>query len=236
VKTSIPWLRIATESVVIVGSILLAFAIDAAWQENQDRRKEGAALSSLASEFTENRQRLMDSRNAHLRARDDAVGMLRAIANRGDPPGTYELSDSLLLRQGFVESFDPARGALTSLLNSGGLLLISDDSLRMALSAWPDALEDLALSEAMLREVSMNSVVPILHEYVPYASIDFRGGADGFESESRFPADYRGLLESLPFENWLDLQIVRFNRLLEDYDRRLAEADWVLRRLSLAGM
>lgn len=51
-----------------------------------------------------------------------------------------------------MESFEPARGAATSLLNSGGLLLISDDSLRMALSAWPDALGDLALSEAMLRE------------------------------------------------------------------------------------
>jgi hypothetical protein len=234
-KTSDQWRRIAIESFVIVGSILLAFAIDAAWQESQDRRKEEAALVSLTSEFTENRQRLLASKATHLRARDDALGMLRAIADQGDPPGTYQLPDSLLLDQGLVEAFEPARGALTSLLNSGGLLLISDDSLRMALSAWPDALGDLALSEAMLREVSADHLVPILHEYVPYVSIDLRSGRPGFESESRFPPDYRGLLESMPFENWLDLQIVRLNRLLEDYDARLADVDWVLQRISSTG-
>lgn len=102
-KTSDQWRRVAIESFVIVGSILLAFAIDAAWQESQDRRKDGAALVSLTSEFAENRQRLLASKATHLRARDDALAMLRAIVDQGDPPGTYQLPDSLLLNQGFVE-------------------------------------------------------------------------------------------------------------------------------------
>jgi hypothetical protein len=34
----IPWTRIAVESIAIVASILVAFAIDAWWEERQERR------------------------------------------------------------------------------------------------------------------------------------------------------------------------------------------------------
>ena len=43
----IAWKRIAAEGVAIVVSILLAFAIDAAWDASRERAEERQALSGL---------------------------------------------------------------------------------------------------------------------------------------------------------------------------------------------
>ena len=51
VKPQIPWLRVFVEGVVIVGSILLAFGIDAWWDERQDRAVEQALLTGLVEDL-----------------------------------------------------------------------------------------------------------------------------------------------------------------------------------------
>ena len=43
----LPWLRVFVEGVVIVGSILLAFGIDAAWEGGQERTLERDYLDRL---------------------------------------------------------------------------------------------------------------------------------------------------------------------------------------------
>ena len=51
----VSWLRISGEGAVIVGSILLAFAIDAAWERSQERGQEIRVLEALLTEFETNR-------------------------------------------------------------------------------------------------------------------------------------------------------------------------------------
>ena len=43
----IPWARVLVEGVVIVASILLAFGIDAWWEQRQDREEERRILQAL---------------------------------------------------------------------------------------------------------------------------------------------------------------------------------------------
>ena len=50
-KPQIPWLRIFVEGVVIVGSILLAFGIDAAWEGRQEREEERESLELLVRDL-----------------------------------------------------------------------------------------------------------------------------------------------------------------------------------------
>ena len=50
-KPQIPWLRVFVEGVVIVGSILLAFGIDAWWEDRGDRVAEREALEQLVITF-----------------------------------------------------------------------------------------------------------------------------------------------------------------------------------------
>ena len=47
----IPWKRLSAEAAAIVGSILIAFAIDAWWEEQKDRELEQELLASLIVEF-----------------------------------------------------------------------------------------------------------------------------------------------------------------------------------------
>ena len=51
-KQEIPWNRFAVEAIVIVGSILLAFAIDAWWDSRQDDSRRDELLLQLQSSFT----------------------------------------------------------------------------------------------------------------------------------------------------------------------------------------
>ena len=57
-KSTIPWLRVIAEGVVIVGSILLAFGIDAWWEVRVQHEEETQLLADLAEEFASNRSRL----------------------------------------------------------------------------------------------------------------------------------------------------------------------------------
>ena len=47
----VPWLRVFVEGVVIVGSILLAFGIQAWWDERGERRAQAEQIVTLRSEF-----------------------------------------------------------------------------------------------------------------------------------------------------------------------------------------
>jgi hypothetical protein len=48
---TIPWMRISVEAVAIVASILLAFAIDANWEDRQARAKRQDLILGLTSDF-----------------------------------------------------------------------------------------------------------------------------------------------------------------------------------------
>ena len=56
---TIPWKRLAIEASAIVGSILLAFAIDAWWDESQNRKHLQSVMVGLETAFSEN-VRLID--------------------------------------------------------------------------------------------------------------------------------------------------------------------------------
>lgn len=225
--------RLFFEGAVIVISILFAFAVDAAWDERTERREEADALAGLAADFEENLVRLRRAETGYVTLRNGLLGMLRLIGERGDPPGSYAVSDSILNRLGGAPTFRPVQGALTSLLNSNGLELIRDDSLRVALAGWPALLDDLSLSDTRFRDLNDRHVVPLLHDYVAYISVDYRRGIEGLLAPSRFDSDFRGLLDSREFENWLDIQLLNVNRSDVLIKEVIAQAEWILRRIEL---
>ena len=65
--TTVPWRRIIVESVAIILSILLAFAIDAGWDAFRERNQEKAFLESLLDDFEETRSRIDASTDVHMR-------------------------------------------------------------------------------------------------------------------------------------------------------------------------
>ena len=80
-RADIPWGRLIAEGGAIVVSILLAFAIDAWWEERQERVEEQQILQDLADEFTLIRDVLADHKDTHL-VRLAALESLRKKAKR----------------------------------------------------------------------------------------------------------------------------------------------------------
>ncbi|MGI9628339.1 MAG: hypothetical protein ACR2QM_16010 [Longimicrobiales bacterium] len=71
-ERAIPWARVFVEGFVIVVSILLAFGIDAAWDQHVERREEAEILADLSAEISLNLQSLEGITAMHQRIFDDA--------------------------------------------------------------------------------------------------------------------------------------------------------------------
>jgi len=149
------WLLL--EGMAIVVSILLAFSIDAWWEERNDRNEELELLVGLEIEIVDLRDRLDKWANIN------RSGM-RSI-------GQY-LSDSVteMDLQSIESTFWFASignvldqgGALDALFASGRLERISDRKIRARLLKWPDWLEDIHTNDLSARGFAVSQIQPFL--------------------------------------------------------------------------
>ncbi|NNF12047.1 MAG: hypothetical protein HKN72_02420 [Gemmatimonadetes bacterium] len=140
------WSRFLIEGVVIVVSILLAFGIDAWWGQHQDRVAEGEAIDQLAEDFRANGLRLDTLRETHEAALDAAYEILARAGMGGQPKSTARTGEVVYVSLR-AWSYDPVLGGINSLIQSGRLGLLRNDSLRVAIAGWPDIVGDLSGDE-----------------------------------------------------------------------------------------
>ncbi|MEM9531650.1 MAG: hypothetical protein AAGA23_12080 [Pseudomonadota bacterium] len=139
-----------TEGLVIVASILVAFAIDAWWEERQDRTEERRILEALKAEFEANAAYIPQYIAAHRRAARYAKEIVHAMRDAG-PDGEIELSVGQLAQVINNRSTDPQTGALEAMLQSGELRYVSNRRIREALARWPRLVVDATENEQLLR-------------------------------------------------------------------------------------
>lgn len=139
----IPWPRILAEGVAIVVSILLAFWIQAWWDDRQQQRHEQVILASLLTELTttQNRLRGIDSFAGGIR--DASVRLLEAAVGPDTQISDQEI-DRLLGQTTWYVTLDwLATPELDSLVTSDDLWLISNDQLKRMLRTWPQNLNTI---------------------------------------------------------------------------------------------
>lgn len=145
-----PWGRILIEGVVIVGSILLAFALDA-WWDNQSRLgdlREQATV--VADEMTSARAALQSSLDAH----DLYAGVASHLAETlrsVDPGADVIVHDTLIASLLPQATADVTTGSIEAFIEAGGLELIDDRAIREAMLGWTTRIEDLQDDEIYLR-------------------------------------------------------------------------------------
>src|SRR5688572_2711899 len=130
----LPWLRIFVEGVVIVGSILLAFAIDAWWDGRQDRAQEHTYLRLLVTDM----QQTLDN-NARFGGRADSIDWAGARLVRAYYEPELPPRDSILKWFAWGTGHwvvQPTLGTVQSLVSTGDIDLIRDDSVRVAVSRY----------------------------------------------------------------------------------------------------
>jgi hypothetical protein len=151
--------RMIAESVVIVASILLAFALDAWWDSVQRKREVAATLVALDAEFAEvetELERAQTRSQLVVAAADTILSLLRA--GQGSVPA-QRLGD--LFR---TPTTTPAQGALAALIASGRLGMIPSQELQALLAGWPALLEDVKEDEEnALRFVFEELLVHLSH-------------------------------------------------------------------------
>ena len=174
----IPWKRIVVEAVAIVLSILLAFAIDAWWDEQKEREVEHRTLQALQRDLIASNdeldkllQALADVRTNYSRFQSATPAELAQI----DPEAVRPFVISLVT----PASFEPVTATHDALSSDGRLGLISDPELLTQLSNWQRALDDLEENSADLHAESVRVLRAMEMHGGPF--IRWRRSLDGLE-------------------------------------------------------
>lgn len=158
----IPWPRIVAEGVAIVVSILLAFGIQAWWEERRDRIEEVEILRGLDQDFSLYEQRLETFEARARRTMRLLTPLLEAgPPTFGDPPAPA-VSDSALYFMSVIATLEATGGTLEALLSSGRMELLQNRHLRAELTSWPNVVSDIRDNELDRRGFDLNIVTPFL--------------------------------------------------------------------------
>ena len=208
----IPWARLAVEGFVIIGSILIAFSIDAWWEERLEREDEQRYLASLHQEFTESLKIVIQVEANRERTFASTKALIEQVQG-----ATRVTDESLFFDLSLLSiplSFMPPRAVLDDLVSSGGTLLIRSDNLRIALAQYSAGLKYSDRSSDQAWTVWEERIQPFLEGRVPRVD-RLRYGA--------FSMDRGIKLEDFPFKH--SVNETNFDNVLADpaFEDMLAE-------------
>jgi hypothetical protein len=147
------WSKALLDAAVIVGSILLAFGIDAAWDARSEARVRDAFALAIGREMTFALSEV-DRVTAHHQAGLEAAAALLSY-DPSTPLGPTDASaiDSLLttVLMG-TASYDAPIGALNGLLMSGAIDVLDEPELLAELTAFPALVANLEREQRQLYE------------------------------------------------------------------------------------
>jgi hypothetical protein len=129
------------EILLVVVGILIALQIDNWNEERKEHRRETAILQKLHREFQANLvdfNAIYELNQQKLRALDTVIHYM----NNTHLPQAYDRIDENFWMAAFGKFYNPKRGTVESLINSGSIDLIQNDTLRDYLTSWPYVLED----------------------------------------------------------------------------------------------
>jgi len=149
--------RLVTEMIVIVASILLAFWIDAAWEERSERTREYQALNDLQVDFLENEERLQNAVD-YGRVRIRSLEALAAIATSRIPAPSRDSINSLFSQIIWFNAVDPVTSTLDGLKGSGELGILRRERLRTLLARWESHVRDTKEDEAYLAQSTFSDL------------------------------------------------------------------------------
>jgi hypothetical protein len=172
--------------VVIAGSILLAFAIDAGWDARQERLVESQYLESLVTELSASRAEI-----------DDDLGFRRDVLARIDEllpvfDGVREAPnrDSVLQTLGglrYQKKFAPPRAVLDEIVSAGVSRLIRSETVRRGLMRYSQELEKSRIEEQDERDFIADQFSPYLLSRVSLREAEMLAMFSGQQTILRTP-------------------------------------------------
>ena len=159
----IPWVRILVEGAVIVGSILLAFAIDAAWDARNDRVEEAEKLRRLEAEFRANYVEFAEDVDLGDLFHLEVTALLALLESEAD--GTRIVApDSLVSSLLFATIWEPEAAVYGGLVTSGRIRLLRNRELIEAMARWESRVSNTQENQRRARALYVDEILPYLRK------------------------------------------------------------------------
>ena len=225
----IPWLRVFVEGVVIVGSILLAFGIQAWWESAGEREREKRYLQSLGKEFAEAQAEIPEAEQNRAMALHAHEALIRQTQGDGQAA-----ADSLLFWISLTSlpvAFDPPQAVFDDMVSSGGTQLIRSDSLRVALARYGTLLARVRAADDQAWATWEQRLQPFLEGRVPRVD-RVREGLFGDLYDvpfgpSGYPTNFGALLGERVFQDMLAERWLRLHDASTSFDELSLELDGI---------
>ena len=205
--SNIPWNRILVEGVAIIASILIAFAIDAWWEDRQETESEIRNLVRVSAELEANSERIQSK----LQTIEDSIEATSTfISWMGPQPTIFE--KEVLVEQwdtlygiGF---FSLQRSATRDYLASGQTDTAKNVEVRRAISEWYSS--GTALEEQYDRlRIAHANISAYLQDAIPFLHTISANALMSDHPTSKFPFDQTIFLADPKLESRLALFLIR---------------------------
>ena len=229
-RPDMSWGRIFAEGAVVVASILLAFAIDAWWDERQIRAEEQQILQGLEEEFISIHEVLTRHSNYHMQDIETLEKVLITI-NNGQSDDAGSNVEAALREMASPVTTDLGNGTLDALLGSGRLEILTSRALRARLVGWERVIGEVWDDQA-------NNAKMVFEIFLPYfVSMNISVGAS-FNESRNWPvpttpvADDPDTIETLLSDpRFRVIAEIRYGfkvHLTEEFDSAIAAVDEIL--------
>ncbi len=219
------------EGLAVLIGILLAFAIDAAWEERGQRATERELLTAVQNELVDARSGFAENKARLEQVSRRGTEVLRAL---GTPtPGSISDDSVIVLSRGVSPPpmYYPPRAALDDLTGSGGIALVQSDSVRRAIAAYGRTLSHDLQRQELLLELWRVELAPYLYNHSTVAPGDgVLVGADDLPPRPS-SVDRSAYLGNRTYLNLVSAQSLRIRDVGNTHDRAIDAIDRVLELL-----
>ena len=203
--------RLFIEGPIIVISILLAFAIDAWWQDQEEEEDLLLALRAVHAQLLDNREKMLDFAGQHETIADIGAALLQHSGQPVAPEDRAEVSR--MIGQFWNPSGDILDGgAMNAIIYSGLFSRLDHTELGRALADWNQQTRSAEVFQNEINQHSLDTMEPLLNRYIAKLDVELVGGfagnsesmevfRDKVPEKSRFESDLDGLMMDREFEN-----------------------------------
>lgn len=213
---------------MIVGSILLAFGIDAWWDGRQERSEGDRILVALERDLADTRADLL-STVAEFEAVEDTIMLLLEHASGAEAELSQERLYMLTQMAFAIPAPEERLSTYEEILGSGRLRLVQSDSLRLSLAILVNEVGDLRGWEAQLHRRLTSVELTYLVNNVAIA--DVFQGFHGVTFPEPVRADGGEFLRTFEFTNLISVRVVLIRAWLNNANILLARLDQTLELL-----
>ncbi len=228
------WRDAPRDVVLIVVSLLIAFALDAWWDKFNARGEQAEQIATLRAEFVTARSTLAYSA-AYLDSSTQAtVNLLELMGPRAPAPHPDTVLALLVRSFNFGVSV-PSQAALDAVLAAGNPRVLDNPPLRRMLARWSALMDELARDGQHLeRNRDMDLQAALVAIGVPGLAVAASTSQLGLPP-SAFPPNTERLVRSVGVYAGLYYRALRFRVLSASINDAIETADTILEQLDGSG-